>query len=148
MSLDIHVASNGVPAALGRSRIAEIARAVLRAERVRAALVSVTLLEPRAMARVNKEHLGHRGPTDVISFGFSRLTPSDPVIGDIYICPAVARANARLHRVLIREELARLVVHGVLHVLGYEHPEGAGREASAMWLRQEGLLRRIAGGVQ
>ena len=148
MSLDIHVASNGVRGALGRRRIADIARAVLHAERVRAALVSVTLLDPRAMARVNKRHLGHGGSTDVISFSFSRVTPKDPVVGDIYICPAVGRSHARARRIPVREELARLVVHGVLHVLGHEHPEGADREESAMWLRQERLLRRIAGGAQ
>jgi probable rRNA maturation factor len=144
MSLDIHVASNGVRGALGRARIMAIARAVLQAERVRAALLSITLLEPRAMARVNKEHLGHSGATDVISFGFSRLTSRDPVVGDIYICPAVGRSNARARGIPVRQELARLVVHGVLHVLGHEHPDGDGRESSPMWVRQERLLRRIA----
>ena len=41
------------------------------------------------------------------------------------------------------EEIARLVVHGVLHTLGYDHPENEGREASDMWRRQERLLRRL-----
>lgn len=148
MSLDIHVASNGVPGALGRERIAGIARAVLRAEKVGAALISVTLLDPRAIARINTVHLGHRGSTDVISFGFSRVQPNDPVVGDIYICPAVAREHARSRHIPVREELARLVVHGVLHVLGHEHPDGDDRETSAMWVRQERLLRRINGSAQ
>ncbi|HTE47004.1 MAG TPA: rRNA maturation RNase YbeY [Gemmatimonadaceae bacterium] len=145
MSLDISVASNGVRSPLGRERIANIARRVLRAEQIPAALVSVTLLGPREMARLNKTHLGHGGPTDVISFGFTRATPRDPVVGDVYLCPDVGRANARARRVPIREELSRLVVHGVLHVLGHDHPTGGDREASPMWLRQEQLLERIAG---
>lgn len=144
MSLDISVASNGVYSPLGRERIAEISRAVLRAEQIRSALVSVTLLEPRAMAQLNTRHLGHSGATDVISFGFTRATPRDPVVGDIYVCPAMGRANARTRSVPIRQEMARLVVHGVLHVLGHDHPDGEDREESAMWVRQERLLRRIS----
>jgi probable rRNA maturation factor len=54
----------------------------------------------------------------------------------------VARANARRHGVGIREELVRLVVHGVLHALGYDHPDGEARFRSPMWRRQEALVRR------
>jgi probable rRNA maturation factor len=112
---------------------------VLRAERVKHALVSLTLLDARAMAALNRRHLGHRGPTDIITFGFR--DPSGAVVGDVYICPAVAKANAAAFGVTQREELLRLAVHGALHVLGYEHPEGEARTRSAMWKRQETLLR-------
>ncbi|HMA25561.1 MAG TPA: rRNA maturation RNase YbeY, partial [Gemmatimonadaceae bacterium] len=81
---------------------------------------------------------------DVISFGFTRATTSDPVIGDVYICPDVARENAHARRTPVREEIARLVVHGILHVLGHDHPDGEGRETSEMWRRQERLVRRAA----
>jgi probable rRNA maturation factor len=143
MSLDVTVSMPAGRAPLARARIADAARAALRAQGVRHALVSVTLLDRRAMARLNREHLGHAGATDVISFGFSRATPDDPVIGDIYICPAVARAHAEERTVPVREELIRLVVHGVLHVLGHDHPPGDDREDSAMWRAQERLVRRL-----
>jgi probable rRNA maturation factor len=65
------------------------------------------------------------------------------VVGDIYICPDVARANASAARCGVREELLRLVVHGTLHVLGWDHPEDDARVASAMWRRQEKLLAAI-----
>jgi ssRNA-specific RNase YbeY (16S rRNA maturation enzyme) len=94
MSLDVDVTTNGERLALSRTRLIEIAHHVLPGERVRNALVSVTMLDRRAMARLNMTHIRHRGPTDVISFGFTRATPRDPVIGDIYICPSVGRANA------------------------------------------------------
>lgn len=143
MSLDVDVASDGVRAPLARARIATLARGVLRAEHVRHALVSITLVDRAHIARLNRRHLAHRGATDVISFAFARATRGDPVVGDIYIAPEVARANAEARRISPRQELARLVVHGVLHVLGFEHPEGADREASAMWRRQERLLRQL-----
>jgi probable rRNA maturation factor len=143
MSLDVDVATNGLRVPLSRYAIADAARAVLRAEGIRHALVSVTLLDRAAIARMNRKHLSHAGPTDVISFGFTRAAESDPVIGDVYIAPEVARANARARGVGVREELARLVVHGVLHVLGHEHPESEQREESPMWRRQELLVKRI-----
>jgi len=142
MSLDVDVTTNGVRSPLGRAAIADVARSTLQAERVRHALLSITLLDKRAMARLNREHLRHRGPTDVISFGFRRAADGDPVVGDVYIAPDVARENARDAKVSVREEIARLVVHGTLHVLGYDHPEGKERESSPMWRRQERIIRR------
>jgi probable rRNA maturation factor len=142
--------------ALARSRVQQLARGVLRAEGVRHALVSIAFVSPRTIARLNHAHLGHRGPTDVLAFAFAPRPPllprsrrparsSDGIVGDVYIAPAVARRNAARWHVGIREELARLVVHGVLHVVGYDHPEGPNRIHTAMWHRQEGLLRRLVG---
>lgn len=143
MSLDIHVSTGGIRLSLSRYAIGEAARTALHAERVRNAMLSITMLDRAAIARLNKDHLNHSGPTDVISFGFTRATPRDPVVGDIYIAPEVARANARARRIPVREELARLVVHGTLHVLGHDHPEDESREASRMWRTQERILRRV-----
>ena len=94
------------------------------------------------MAALNRKHLGRSGATDVIAFGLSRADKRTPVIGDIYIAPDVARAQAREHGAGVREEIARLAVHGTLHVLGHDHPDGGERTASRMWQRQEALLAR------
>jgi probable rRNA maturation factor len=142
MSLSVYVCAQDVRAGLAASRVAAIARATLESERVRQAMLSITFVSDAAIARLNAKHLGHRGPTDVISFAFEGSRPGGPVIGDIYIAPAVARANAQEHGVPVREELARLVVHGTLHVLGYDHPEAGGRTSSSMWKRQERVLAR------
>jgi probable rRNA maturation factor len=64
-------------------------------------------------------------------------------VGDVYIAPNVARRNARAHGRSVREELLRLVVHGVLHVVGHDHPEDDARYESPMWKRQERLLRTL-----
>jgi probable rRNA maturation factor len=140
MTLSVHVVAEAGRLPLSRRRVAELARHVLRAERTHDAMLSITFLPRRAMAALNARHLGHRGATDVISFGFAPAGDRAPVVGDIYISPDVARENARRHGVGVREELARLVVHGTLHVLGYDHPGGEARTASAMWERQERLL--------
>ncbi|HEU4643765.1 MAG TPA: rRNA maturation RNase YbeY [Gemmatimonadaceae bacterium] len=141
VTVDVTVADGRIP--LARARVAELAGGVLRAEGVRNALLSITFVSDRAIAAMNASHLGHRGPTDVISFGFAPAGAHAPVVGDVYIAPAVARENARRHGVGVREELARLVVHGTLHVLGHDHPEGDARTSSPMWRRQERLLARL-----
>lgn len=141
--LAIDVATDGVRIALSRDRVASVARAVLRAEKVRHAMLSITFLDETAMARMNWRHLRHRGPTDVISFGLSSVGEGAPVVGDIYISPAVVRAHARSEKVPVREELTRVVVHGVLHVLGHDHPVDEDRFTSPMWRRQEAIVRRL-----
>jgi probable rRNA maturation factor len=142
-ALVVDVAADGVRIPLARARVAAAAREVLHGEGIRNALVSITFVTRARIAALNRKHLGHRGATDVITFGFRRPTPGDPVVGDVYIAPDVARATAQSLGVGVREELTRLVVHGTLHVLGHEHPEEDDRERSPMWVKQEGILRRV-----
>jgi probable rRNA maturation factor len=136
----VDVATETVRLPVARSRVARVADRVLRAEGVRDAALSITFVSDRRIAALNWQHLRHRGPTDVISFGFAPPHDGAPLEGDIYIAPDVARRNAVANRAPVREELMRLVVHGVLHVLGHDHPEGEERYASPMWRRQEALL--------
>lgn len=139
--LAVAVSSEGVRAPVSAERLVRVAQLVLRAEKVTDAMISVALVGTTRMAAINRKHLRHSGATDVISFGFDR-TSLGPVIGDIYIASKVASANAKRAGVGVREEVVRLVVHGVLHVLGYDHPTDGARERSPMWQRQEALVRR------
>ena len=143
MTLAVDVALEGVRIPVARVRVAALAKGVLRRERVRDALLSIAFVTDRRIASLNRAHLGHTGPTDVISFGFAPVGAGAAVVGDVYIAPGVARRNAAEHGGAVREELMRLVVHGVLHVLGHDHPEGESRYASPMWQRQERLLRTL-----
>lgn len=141
-ALAVSVEADGIRSPVAADRLVELAQRSLRALKVKNALVSITLVTPRAIAALNKKHLGHTGPTDVITFALG-ADPNGVVLADIYICPDVAREQAKQHGVGIREELARLVVHGVLHVCGWEHPEDDARTTSPMWRRQEQLLARF-----
>ena len=140
----VSVQSDGTRSPVAAARLAELSRRVLAAQRVPRALLSVTMVTARAMARLNREHLGHRGATDVITFSLTAPdAATEAVVADIYICPDVARLQARAHGAGVREELARLVIHGTLHACGWEHPEDEGRMTSPMWRRQEQLLKRF-----
>lgn len=136
----IDVAVEGPRLPVSHARVRHAATLVLRQLEVRDAMLSFAFIGPRRMARLNREHLGHPGSTDVISFGFARASDDAPVVGDVYICPEVARENARAAGCGVREELLRLVVHGTLHVLGQDHPVDEARTSSPMWRLQERLL--------
>lgn len=106
-------------------------------------MLSITFVGKAAMSELNRRYLRHRGVTDVISFGLGRNGKRGAVIGDIYICPEVARGNAKRQGIPIGEEVLRLVVHGTLHVLGHDHPTGVSRTSSSMWRKQERILARV-----
>ena len=114
---------------------------MLKAER-RQAEISVTFIAGPAMRKLNREWLGHDYVTDVITFPLPAADGT--LMGDVYICPAFAKTQAKANGVTLREELTRLVIHGTLHVLGYTHPEGATRTRSPMWRRQERYLEALA----
>ena len=125
---------------LSRALVRRVVESVLEAEG-RWGLVSVTFLGRDSMRRLNAAHKGHDRPTDVLTFTLGG--PKGQVIGDVYICPWVARGEARARGIPLREELIRLVVHGTLHALGREHPEGPDRTRSAMWRRQERYVEAL-----
>ena len=126
------------------ARLARAARQVVAWERARGTRVELTLLDAPRMRRLNYRTTGRRGITDVIAFRLPQ--PDGTLVGDVYLCPAAAArwVDEDPGAPSLAAELVRLAVHGTLHVLGYDHPEGPGRTRSAMWRRQEAYLRRLA----
>ena len=100
----VDVDAQGRRLALGAKRVRTLASLVLRRERVPHALLSIAFVSREHIARLNREHLGHRGATDVITFALGRPGPRTPLVGDIYIAPEVVRGQARRHGVPAREE--------------------------------------------
>ncbi len=124
-----------------RDSILEAARTALRTNpRPVGGELSLTLVDDVEMTRLNSEWLNRDGSTDVIAFS---LGSSDSVLGDVYIAPDTASENASRPGVDLTEEVLRLVIHGVLHVIGYDHPEGPDRDSSEMYQLQEELLRGL-----
>src|SRR5674476_1263913 len=95
----VQVATEQVRIPVARARVQRAVESVLRAERVRDAQLPVALVADHRLAALNWRHLGHRGSTDVSSFGFVPVANGAPVTGDVYIAPAVARRNALDHGV-------------------------------------------------
>jgi probable rRNA maturation factor len=144
-------------------RWVELARQVLVAEGVRGeAELSLLFIDETAMADLNKQFMDAEGPTDVLAFpiddpvtagrwpdagtsGPDREEDDDAdlplLLGDVVVCPAVAERQAPDHAGTYDDEVALLVVHGVLHVLGHDHAEPD--ETAVMQARERELLDRF-----
>ncbi len=125
-------------------RWCRLAGDVIASEGARGEL-TLTFVDRDEITRLNEEHMGVDGPTDVLSFP---LDTSDAVVptgvpvllGDVVVCPVVAADQATDHAGTLDDELALLVVHGVLHVLGHDHATDG--ETHAMQTRERELLER------
>jgi probable rRNA maturation factor len=96
--------------------------------------LSVLLVDEDTMSSYHEKYMGEPGPTDVLSFPMDELRPpgdedEPPVglLGDIVLCPAVTDRQAREHQRSAAAEAEYLLVHGILHLLGYDHADDAER---------------------
>lgn len=103
---------------------------------------SLRLVDPDEIAQLKAEHLDGTGdPTDVLSFPVDGVAPDAELIGDVVLCPAVAAAQAPDHAGRLDDELALLVVHGGLHLAGWDHASDTDR--AAMWERERDLMTTL-----
>jgi probable rRNA maturation factor len=131
------------------ARWARLARAALAEEGAPDAEVTVLFVDEAHMAELNERFMGVAGPTDVLAFPIDEAGapgPADPtevprMLGDVVICPAVARRNAPDHAGTYEDELALLLVHGLLHLLGHDHADES--ERALMQARETVLLERF-----
>lgn len=163
MAVEVFAADEQRDEPVDTMRWVRLAEAVLQDEGVRGdAELSVLFVDEASIAELNSRFLGKEGPTDVLAFpideepadsgrspdsggtgpGFATDRDDDApsLLGDVVICPSVARRNAPEHAGTYDDELALLVVHGVLHLLGMDHMDD--EEAEAMEARERELLAR------
>lgn len=140
-----------------------LARFVLAQERIEPDVeMSLIFVDVATITDLNERFLGGNGPTDVLAFPIddevvaggrqpdlggrgpgSSGEPLDPpiVIGDVIVCPQIASTQAMEHSKSVDEEIALLVVHGVLHLLAYDHAEPP--DATKMQAREREILERF-----
>ena len=161
MTIDVFAADEQDDHPMEVARWSTLAQRVLAARGVKGENeVSLLFVDEDAMAALNQQFLGKSGPTDVLSFpiedepgptgrspdlggsgpGVSPEEGTLTLLGDVVICPAVAAVNAVEHEVSLEDEVALLVVHGLLHLLGLDHEEEA--EAERMEALEQELLTR------
>ena len=167
MSLDIYAADEQADHPVAVERWSALARSVLEAEGIVSETeVSLLFVDEATIASLNERFLDKTGPTDVLSFPIEDevdrggRSPDEGgtgpgsieadtgrllLLGDVVICPAVAVRNAADHGVGVDDELALLVVHGILHLLGMDHQ--VDEEAERMERRERQLLARFYRGA-
>lgn len=133
-------------------RIERNSRRLLLLSGLDRAELGVVLAGASRMRRLNREFRGRDRPTDVLSFPqvepgeigrIKRKKESRPfLLGDIVICPEVALRNARLYGATLDEEISRLLVHGFVHLLGYDHELGE-EEERKMTRKEREFLRAL-----
>jgi probable rRNA maturation factor len=163
VAIEVFVADEQADLPVVTLRWVRLAEAVLEEEGVRGdAELSMLFVDEQAISDLNKRFLGKDGPTDVLAFpideepveggrspdsggtgpGFaSEPTDLPTLLGDVVICPTVAARNAPEHAGTYDDEIALLVVHGVLHLLGMDHEDD--EEAEAMEQRERDLLAKF-----
>lgn len=140
--ITVHVNATG-PSDIPRGLVRRAVTGVLRHEGVRSAEMSVTFTSDAEITELHNRYLKRSAVTDVLSFAL-HVEGEDP-LGDIYIGHGQALRQAAAAGAPPEEELARLAVHGTLHVLGYDHPEGPERAGCEMFRLQEEVLRQAVG---
>lgn len=161
MGIEVFVADEQSEHPVDAPRWDALARNVLRAEKVKGdAELSVLFVDESTIAGLNQRFLGKSGPTDVLAFpldddpeepgrwpdaggpapGREPLEPGDlpTLLGDVVICPSIAARNAPEHAGTYDDEIALLLVHGILHLLGMDHIEDT--DAEKMEARERALL--------
>jgi len=164
MAVEVFVADEQTDEPVDHTRWLRLAEQVLEDEGVRGdAELSVLFVDEESMAELNRRFNATDGPTDVLAFPIDEepmeggrspdsggtgpgYTPAEPselpvLLGDVVICPRVAARNAPEHAGTYNDEIALLLVHGILHLMGMDHHEDG--EAEAMEARERDLLARF-----
>lgn len=140
-TIDVFVANEQTDVPLDEHRLVSLVRTAAAEEGVDPrAEVTVLLVERPAMASLKEKWLGEPGATDVLAFPMDDQVPDEEpyILGDIVICPDVAREQAAEAGGAVSEEVDLLLVHGFLHLMGYDHVKPA--DARTMRHREKKIL--------
>ncbi len=131
MSVLIH----SLPKGFRRKALEKTIEKVLEREKRKEARLALLFLSSVKMTELNSKYRKIEGPTDVLSFS----SEEEKYLGEIVICLSEIKKNAKRFGEPFKKELARVLIHGILHLLGYEHERG-GQAASTMMKKQEYYL--------
>ncbi|MGA9363342.1 MAG: rRNA maturation RNase YbeY [Bacteroidota bacterium] len=126
-----------------RRETIEASKSVLKAESLEYRLLNIVFINDRKSRQLNRRFLGHDYATDVLAF---RLDEGSKLEGEVYVNLDRARIQARKYRVSFKNEVMRLVIHGLLHLIGYR--DTTERLQLRMMRKQEDYLQRILGRVE
>ena len=109
---------------LKKQSLKELAKTVLSAEQVPAAAITLILVNDDYIVKLNREFLKNEATTDVLSFNLGDESTSDFLEGEVYANLDQIKRQAIDYHVAFEEELYRIIVHGLLHLLGYDDHDG------------------------
>ena len=104
---------------LNKTKVRSIVSEVSRIKNCKFSYLEISFVTKDIIHEINKEHLHHDYPTDIITFEYDR-DENGIIDGELIICSEVAEENAEVFGVSVESELLRLIVHGILHLIGYD----------------------------
>jgi probable rRNA maturation factor len=117
-----------------------VAKKVLKGENRERENLSIAFVSPEEIQKLNKKYRKKDKPTDVLSF--ERISDFKDECAEIVLCPHVIRENAQESGLTLKKELSKMLIHGILHVLGYDH-EISPEEEERMFVKQEQYLLKV-----
>ena len=139
--LTVNISSSQTALRAPRKKITALVEFVASAESAQVDEVDIAIVTSRRIAALNRRYLRHAGSTDVLSFDLS--VPGGGTIAQVIVCGDVAVRQARARRIGPQRELMLYIVHGLLHVMGYDDTNP--QAAEKMYARQEELLEAFLG---
>ncbi|MFH1451223.1 MAG: rRNA maturation RNase YbeY [bacterium] len=133
--------NNLVSIKINKKRLVDIGRTVINGETKEDKDLSIAFVGPKRIRELNNKYRGEDKATDVLSFSAAedsffkkKIFPTE--LGEIIICPAIVKKNAKEAKTAFSKELKRVLIHGILHLFGYDHEKGE-KEKRAMERREE-----------
>lgn len=143
--MEIRITDEDSGSSLELDRLSGLAQTALQEERTpEEAELSLAIVGPERMAELNQAYLGREGPTDVMAFPMDEEAGQEGgmLLGDVVICPQEVQDRLEIYGVAAGEELAYVLVHGILHLLGYRHASEKGNREMDDRVRQ--ILKKYA----
>jgi probable rRNA maturation factor len=138
--MKVSIASPQESVPIDRGRMREVARAVLDGEGVKEAEISLAFVDNTTIHRLNKQYLDHDEPTDILTFPLSEPN-AKRLAGELVIGAEVAREHAEARGHDVQHELALYVIHGILHLCGFD--DKSPQDAAAMRQRERHYLQKL-----
>ena len=119
----------------------KIVRAILKYLRVKNATLSIVFITRQKIQSLNKKYLHRSYATDVLAFDFTQGKKKDGLVGDIFISTDAVLANAKVFKNDVKSELVLYVIHGILHLLGYD--DHSAKDVTRMKKKEQEILEYV-----
>lgn len=127
---------------VNKSYLKKVAENVLKREGKKNFYLSIALIGVSRIKKLNKKYLNRDYPTDVLVFPETESYLKINNLGEIIICPQVVKKNAKKFKLTFKKELSKILIHGILHLLGYDH-EKSKKEAEKMERKEKYYLEKM-----
>ncbi|MBU2566691.1 rRNA maturation RNase YbeY [Patescibacteria group bacterium] len=130
-----------VPIEFSEGELSHIFKTTMQVIKKQNGIFGLAFLNQLAMAKLNKQYHGGKGATDVLSIAYQDKKDKNLLEGDIMISPVFVKINAKSQNIPYKEELTRVLIHGILHIAGFTHYKDS--DQKKMFSLQEKILSKI-----